>query len=119
MIGISTKVYDTAGARLFMATDMEIEMANRSGARRVSRTPTLDGGVVVSDTGYADGDRDFIVTELNAAKEAVDYAQYIVENYGLINVATRDGVYTAVPESYNISRGTLSLRLLITEKLSE
>lgn len=115
MIGISAKVYDIDGARIFP----EAETSSRKGARRVTRVPTLDGGVSVNDSGYTDGDREVYVEEAFASLEAVDFAQYICETYGLVTVTTQDGAYTGIPESYRIeSDGTLSIKMLLTEKIS-
>jgi hypothetical protein len=113
MIGISTQTYDIVGSRIFPLADV----AHRAGKRRVSRTATLDGGVSVYDTGYSDSDRDITVREPDATAEAIEFARYIVETYGLVNLSMDDGAYEGVPESYLIdSYGVLELRVLITEK---
>lgn len=119
MIGISTRIYDIAGARIFRADPAE-ERANIGGGRRVTRHKTLDGGVAVYDTGYADGDRTLLATEPDADQEAVAFARYIVETYSLVAASLSDGCYLGVPESYWIADdGTLNLRILVTEKLSD
>lgn len=119
MIGISTQTYDIIGAWLFMNTDHDNDMKNRSGGRRVSRTATLDGGATVYDAGYSDGDRTINAVENWASEAAVAFARYIVEHYTSVAVTTEDGAYKAVPSSYQLNNGNLRMELLITEKLSE
>lgn len=119
MIGISTQTYDLDGTRLFLETDRAQDSENKSGARRVSRTATLDGDVLVSDMGYADGDRTIKVREQMASLAAIAFARYIVEHYQLVVVTTDDGAYTAVPSEYGIDSGDLVMTMLVTEKISE
>jgi len=117
MIGISTQTFDIDGNMIFDISRV-IAVKNRQGARRVSRTATLDGGVVITDTGHSDGDRDIVIEVPDASITCVDFARYIVENYSLVTVAAEDGAYEAVPESYSVDKGTLEIKLLIKQKLS-
>lgn len=117
MIGITTETYDISGAHVFRRADVD-EVLNDSGARRCSRTSTLDGGCEVYDTGYTDSDRTVTVREKDAPESVVDYAKYIVQNYRTIIIAMRDGVFRGVPESWNCSRGVLDFKILIKEKIS-
>ena len=114
MIGISTPIYDLAGARIFR----EVNIENRAGVRRVSRTATLDGGVSVYDTGYSDGDRDCKVIEPDAGIAVIEFVKRIVETYNLITLSMDDGAYEGIPESYSMNGGDLEMKVLITEKLS-
>lgn len=116
MIGISTQVLDPAGTWIF---DKIFAPVNRGGSRRVAYTGTLDGGVVVTDFGYADGDRTVIVQDDDPSRESVAFAQYIVENYTDIIVMMEDGAFLASPSDYNIdASGALKLNLHIKERLS-
>jgi hypothetical protein len=120
MIGIATQTYDLDGARVFRKANRDIELRNRTGARRVSRTATLDGGCVISDMGFSDADRDFTVQEQAPSVEAVDFARYITETYSRVTVAAADGSYEAVPGSYEIDiDGNLIMKMLIVSRLSE
>jgi hypothetical protein len=119
MIGISTPTFDTQGSRVFRNADRGTEMKNRSGARRIARTATLDGGCVIADMGFSDGDRSLTAEDPLPGIEAVEFARYIVENYGLVVVTTEDGVYEAAPEAYDVNAsGVLSIKLLVSGKLS-
>lgn len=117
MIGIATETFDTGGAHIFKTSGAD-EAVNESGSRRCTRTSTLDGGCVVYDTGYSDSDKTIIVKEKNSSETAVSFAKYIVKNYRTVLVATCDGVFRGVPESWDVADGTLTLSILITEKLS-
>lgn len=118
MIGISTRTYDLLGSMIFPLSDSD-DMINGNGKRRCSRTATLDGGCVVYDTGYAEGDRTIKVREKDADKSLVDFAKYITQKYPTVIVTSRDGAYIGVPESYNVNNGTLEMDILIIEKISE
>jgi hypothetical protein len=119
MIGVSAQTYDLDGCRLFMQADLETEAANRTLSRRATRTATLDGGVVISDSGAAHGDRDITVVEPMASEEVVAWAAYIVENYELVTVTMRDGAFSGCPETFGINAGSLELKILVKEKLSD
>jgi hypothetical protein len=119
MIAIATQTYDLEGARVFRNTDRSRDMKNRRGERRVSRTATLDGGCLIADMGYSDGDRTITVEEPEADVAAVDFARYIIEHYNTVAVATEDGAYAAAPESYDVQDGILTISFLVAEKLSD
>jgi len=119
MIGVASIIFDVSGARMFRAKDPIKEFDNRRGSRRVTRTATLDGGVAVSDLGYSDGDRDINIKEPEASLDSVDFARYIVETYNRVTITTPDGAYEAAPDGYDVTDGALTLRLLITEKISD
>lgn len=118
MIGLSTITFDLDGARIFSG-ERNAELKNRKGERRISRTATLDGNVLVADLGFADGDRTLTAIELDATEAAVNFAQYLVENYSLINATTEDGAYEVAPKSYSVDNGKLSLTLLVNRKISD
>jgi hypothetical protein len=118
MIGISAKVFDLDGARIY-DTNRSTDMQNRGGSRRASRVATLDGGVSVYDMGYADSDRDITVEVNNPSIEAIEFAEYITRTYTEVTVTIEDGAYSVVPESHRLNAaGALLLTLRVTEKLS-
>lgn len=119
MIGVATLTYDLEGSRVFRNTERSRDLKNRKGERRITRTGTLDGGVVIADMGFVDGDRDIIIEEPKASIEAVDFARYICEEYNLVTVTTEDGAYEAAPSAYEVSDGTLKMTMLVSEKVSE
>lgn len=117
MFGLSTQIFDLSGARIFTNT-ITVD-GNRSGSRRNQRTATLDGGVVITDMGYCDGDRDLTIKVPEASLADIEYAKYIVENYNIVTVTTDEGVFSAAPGPYEANAdGTLIFKLSIKEKLS-
>ena len=65
---ISTPTFDLNGSlALRLADGSDI----KSGARRVSRNATLDGGAVITDGGYSDADRTLVIrySEMTEADE--------------------------------------------------
>jgi hypothetical protein len=117
MIGISTQIFDLQGARLFQNELNSAVLSNAAGARRVSRTATLDGGAVLYDTGFSAGDKTIDVTEKNASQAAIEWAEYIVSTYSTVTVTTKDGAYTGAPQEYYLDTyGVLHIIILPTEE---
>lgn len=120
MIGISTRIYDLNGARVFRddELDQQYVCTNRDLQRRMSRTATLDGGVSVYDTGYAVGDRDITVRVPNASKGIIDFLTYLVQTYNEITVTTDESVFIGVPgRAYVDSEGAAVLVINLTEEI--
>jgi hypothetical protein len=116
-IGISSTIFDTAGALYLDGKDLSASemLANTSRSRRVTRTATLDGGVSVYDAGYAPGDRNMTVKVPDPSRAISDYLLYIAETYNEILITTEDGAYTGVPErAYIDSYGAAIMSVLIT-----
>lgn len=67
-------------------------------SRRVSRTATLDGGSVVTDSGYTDTDRTLTIqTRITEAQETI--LKYLIQTYALLTVVTDEGCYTCAPSN--------------------
>ena len=84
-------------------------------ARRVGRTATLDGGCLITDSGFSHSDRTFKV------RASVDEATEInlwdwFQTYALLNIATREGVFVGAIESCTIKKGALDMSILVKEK---
>jgi len=95
MISICPRVQDTSFIVLAELAASEIKKY----ARRVSRTATLDGDSVITDSGYTDSDRVIeIRANVTAAQEAT--IQYLLETYSLLSVSTPDGCYTCAPNTW-------------------
>ena len=86
-------------------------------SRRISRVATLDGGVVVTDFGFADGDRT-ITLATPAAVETRVALQTMQRSHGLIGVSLPDGYYSAGFESISLRGGLQLIGLLLRERLS-
>lgn len=84
--------------------------------RRFNKIKTLDGGVVVNDGGFANGDMEFNFI-FSKTSQIDSSLKYIVSTYSQVRVSTRDGVFIAVP-TYTPDTPDAQLSLSITEKLS-
>lgn len=111
MIAISKITQDAAGS---------IVLAEKSGSRlydaraRVSRSATLDGGVVIDHQGYVAGDRTLnIKVEVSESDEAV--LKSLFENETLVHVATVNGFFLAAIESLSGDGGVLEIVMLLKE----
>lgn len=86
--------------------------------RRVNRVATLDGGVAVNDGGSTDGDRTFAVAWRTGRLPFEQRIERLVSMYSRLSVATREGLFAVVPESYRRLRGESKLVLLVVERLA-
>ena len=86
--------------------------------RRTNRIATLDGGAVINDFGYSDSDRTIDLRWMPASRDQEQAIDRLVQFYAELQVATRDGVFLAIPETYRPGANESTLRLLVLEKLS-
>lgn len=99
MISITTKIPGTNDAIII---NNEIDSQIRQASARISKTKTLDGGVVVLHNGYAAGDRNLNISA-SLSKMDVDILWDIFTTQTFVTVATDEGVFNAVIKSVNIS----------------
>jgi len=116
MIHVSAKTFDISGSISFAPLPSEAESVYE---RRVSRVATLDGGVAITDGGYSDGDRTLEYSYKSISKAHDDRAKRIIEIHPLVTVATPEGVFEAVPQSFRQSPDTNRISFLVNRKLSE
>ena len=115
MISLTTLIADPINTVLFRP-DPESGLSART--RRVTRTPTLDGGAALFDGGASEADRTFVIIWTASQAEAIK-AEALVKLYSRIRVATDDGVYIAAPQSLTRDRsGSYTLTLLVIERES-
>ena len=115
-VGLSTTTYDLDGARI-IKQDPATERANDRGGRRVSRSATLDGGAVVTDTGYAAADRTYRIRARDDDGDLAQWAARIVQTYSTINIATRYGFFKGTPARWWVRDGFVNIEILITEAI--
>ena len=83
-------------------------------SRRVSRVSTLDGGSVVTDSGYTDTDRTLvIVAEVTEAQDAM--LETMIKNFALLTVSTRAGCFACAPGDFTLGDGEVRLNILVAE----
>ena len=111
MISISTITQNTSG-NIVLAKKNNSRLY--AGQARVSRSATLDGGVVIDHQGYVAGDRTLTIkVELSETETAA--LKTIFENQTLVHVSTADGFFTAVIESLSGDGGLLDVVILLKE----
>ena len=114
MIGISSIDQDASGAILLDLDPVPL----KSNLARIQRTATLDGGVVLSHMGYADGDR--TVTVKGRIDEDSEAALWELFKKGsMVNLSLRDGFFRAAIERLDADAGDINMTILIGERLSE
>ena len=115
MVSFSTPTYDLDGVVLFHAGPRSELKTND---RRVTRTPTLDGGCEILDQGFSDSDRTLVIKRLRTPKDLEDALWYLFRTYGELNVSIQEGVFSGAIKSISVIEGELTLRFLVKDKLS-
>lgn len=112
MIAITALTQSTTRAIVLQASDKSRLMENTA---RISRTKTLDGGVSVTHSGYADGDRTLRIRGQVTQDEA-DVLDDIHRNETFVRVAFFDGVFIAAMDRLNTDNGELDMSMIIKER---
>lgn len=116
MISLSSVTFDLDGSVVLHNTDRS-DLTNTE--RRVTRTATLDGGVVLADMGYVDGDRTLRVSVRNPSLELEGQTAYLQRTYPLVIMTCREGGFLGTIATMQHRRGELSIDFLVKEKLTE
>jgi len=107
MISINTTTSDTNGS-ILINTVADI----RDNTARISRTKTLDGGVVINNSGFSAGDMTLRISErISESKAAVLW--YIFQNYTSILLSTNAGLFLAAIQSLKPNNGKMTMTILI------
>lgn len=115
MITLSALVFDPLGS---VSLD-ELPSSDMDGvSRRVNRAKTLDGGVVINDGGFSHGDRTFRVRWRIKSEADFERVQRMARLYSRVHVATRRGLFLAVPESVTRSGRDGTITLMIEELIA-
>lgn len=86
----------------------------RQFSRRVSRSATLDGDSIITDSGFTDTDRT-LTLEGRVTEDQRDDLEYMIENYSLWNVVTKGECLSCSPKQLLVDNGQLKLTLLVAE----
>lgn len=112
MISISTITQNASGAVII--EELLISSVNNNSAR-ISRVATLDGGSVITHSGYSDGDRTLSVyARLNKAQS--DLLWSIFKNETFVLVSIPDGLFYSSIQRVRIDNGDLSMTILIKNR---
>lgn len=96
---------------------IDTEMDIRENIARVARIKTLDGGVVINNSGFSYGDITVTISEEITEAQA-ETIWYIFKNYVAINLATPAGFFLAAIKKVKTDNGALNMTILIDSKLA-
>lgn len=116
MISISTTVFDMIGNLIIKNETPSFDM--RTLSRRINRSKTLDGGVVLQDSGFAHGDRTFNIKVVAAKKDYAERMFYLTSNYAELLFVNSEGVFEGNIENYSFLKGNLNFTFLVIQKLT-
>ena len=114
MIGIASELWMPEGAFVLAALPAsDIRRADR----RVNRAKTLDGGVVVTDGGYADGDRD-MAFQVPSTQPLWESLWAFFQSAAYVTVSVADGCYLAALKRIREESGVINIEVMIKSRLS-
>lgn len=116
MISVSPAQFDILGGVLTHAASIESDLTTIT--RRVSRTATLDGGVVIDDRGYTDSDKTLEIVIANI--KLVDHQAFtrMLKAYTQLVVSASEGCFLCAPSVYTTQQSNGFLTLLVIARLS-
>ena len=114
MISLSSITADSDGSIVF---DTLPSSEIKETSRRVSRTKTLDGGCVITDSGFSDSDRTLSVNA-EYSSDVATILNHLHQDKTLIHIAVDEDFFSGVISSLKI-KDNIKIQILIKEKLSE
>lgn len=115
MIGLSTKVLDLNG---FLVIQEGLGTTFPQLSRRVTRTATLDRKSVINDSGYSEGDHEYLIHAHNMSMAEIAILEYMVKTYSIIRISSKLGCFEGVIEYVNTNLSPVVIKLLITKQIS-
>jgi len=106
LIGLAARTFDPEGT---LQVPWRDGTQTESLTRRVNRVRTLDGGVSISDRGYAPGDRTVVVSLVGQPLAMVERARRLLRLHGNVTVSMRDGFFSGTPSGYDEGRQELTV----------
>lgn len=115
-IGLASSLYHSEGA--LMLDPLPEDTKIRENSRRLTRTKTLDGGVVITDGGFSHGDRTLeIAVSSTSALWQILWA--VFQSASWITLSTEEACFLAKMEDLRESRGQIIMKILISQNISE
>lgn len=114
IIGLASQLVDASGS--FVLSVLPDTKA-REGFRRVERRTTLDGGVVITDNGFAHGDRTLYLQIASSESLWAALWSFFTAS-ATVTVSTDDGCYLAVIERMLDQNGVIEIVVLLQEIIS-
>ena len=115
-IGIASVTYDSAGNVFLLPLPDGTNI--RGNARRLSRTKTLDGGVVFTDGGVRVGDRTIEIS-VSSTAELWTLIFHLFEVATWVTVATEEGCFLAKFSECREADGKIKITALVSSDLSK
>ncbi len=112
MISISTIVANTSGNVVINEKSTSDVGAKKA---RVTRTATLDGGVYLNHSGYAEGDRTLRIKSRVTTSQVVALSN-IFENFTSSLLAFKEGIFLGAISTLSSNNGELTMTFLIQQK---
>lgn len=116
IVGIASRTYDAAGAVVLKPDTQGTTL--RGGERRLTRTKTLDGGVVITDGGVAAGDKT-LELRITSDRTLWQTLRALSEDALWVTVSTDEACYLAKIERISESDGQIKMTIMVKEDLSE
>ena len=117
-VSICARTFSLSEPLLLRADPAQSEL--RSSVRRMTKTPTLDGGAAIYDGGFADADRAMTLLLPPAiSRKTISAIERLRDHHLRVTVATDEGVFEALIERFSFSGSSNTLTLSIAERLSE
>ena len=89
----------------------------RAAERRVSRVRTLDGGVVLNDSGFSHGDRTLRI-RISSSRALWDRLWALFRTAATVTLSLDDGCYRGALSGITEAEGRIELNILVREKIS-
>jgi hypothetical protein len=83
--------------------------------RRVTRTPTLDGGTAIYDGGYNFGDWTLNISIPNLTSAQHKTAEFLTQKIGRVTISTNEGMFEGIIEKYT-GAGTGEMTILVEKR---
>ena len=113
IISLCSRVFDPDGDMV-----INIDPSSQYGdtVRRVNRVKTLDGGVSINDTGFAEGDRELkIKAQLSVSQ--VEQVNRLQQLYPLLSISTTVGVFEGTINQISESPPVTNINFLVRARL--
>lgn len=114
LIGLASTTYLENGAVMLLMSD---DPGQRSGARRISRTKTLDGGVSISDSGFSDGDRTLML-RMQTTETLWARLWTLFCNAPALTLTCDEGCFLAAARNLTEKKGTITMEIYFNRKLA-